>query len=59
MHLLEVNNVDQFYKEALDAGAHSIMPPQLMPWGDRTCHLKDIDSYLWAFASNIKPCPHS
>ena len=54
-----VDDVDQFYEAALTQGAESVMPVQEMPWGDRTCHLKDLDGYIWAFATNIKPCPNA
>jgi uncharacterized glyoxalase superfamily protein PhnB len=47
-------NVDEFYKTAVAAGAKSISEPQDMFWGDRMCRLKDLDGYAWAFATHQK-----
>lgn len=44
-------DVDDFYKKAVAAGAKSLGAPEDMFWGDRMCRLEDIDGYTWAFAT--------
>jgi uncharacterized glyoxalase superfamily protein PhnB len=51
---LYCENVDQFYEDAIAAGAKSIIEPQDMFWGDRMCKLQCPDGYHWAFATHIK-----
>ncbi len=38
--------VDKTYKEVLDKGARSIMPPTTEPWGQRTCYVADPEGNL-------------
>jgi len=45
-------NVDEFYKHALDHHAEGLAAPENMFWGDRMCKLKDPDGYVWCFATN-------
>lgn len=59
MLYLYVEDVDHFYSSAIDQGASGVLAPQDMPWGDRVCHLQDVDGYRWAFATNFKPCPQA
>ncbi len=48
---LYCENVDEFFKKAVAAGAKALAAPEDMFWGDRMCRLKDIDGYLWCFAT--------
>lgn len=50
---LYCEDVDQFYKDAIAAGAISLMEPQDMFWGDRMCRLKDPDGFVWAFGTKL------
>ena len=46
---LSVNNfseVDKVYKEVIKKGARAIMPPETMPWGQRTCYISDPEGNL-------------
>jgi uncharacterized glyoxalase superfamily protein PhnB len=44
-------NVDEFHKHAIAHHAKEVSPPSDMFWGDRMCQLKDLDGYIWCFAS--------
>ena len=46
-------NADKLYKQAIQAGAKSIVEPQDAFWGDRFFTVLDIDNYEWSFASVI------
>lgn len=46
-----VDQVDEFYQQALAVGAKSILAPEEMFWGDRMCRLQDINGYVWSFAT--------
>lgn len=50
---LYVKDVDAFYKQAVQAGAHSLMEPQDGFWGDRFCRVSDPEGYEWMFASYL------
>lgn len=50
---LYCEDVDAFYKHAVEAGAKSITAPENMFWGDRMCSLQDPDGYVWCFASHL------
>lgn len=45
-------NVDDFYRHALSHHAVGLAAPEDMFWGDRMCKLKDLDGYVWCFATN-------
>lgn len=51
MHLF-VEDVDQAYQRALDAGAKANMPPQDMFWGDRYGTLMDPFGQPWSLATH-------
>ncbi len=38
--------VDAEYAKAVAAGAEPVMPPQTMPWGQRTCYIADPEGNL-------------
>lgn len=46
--VLVVDDLDAWWKRAIDAGASPMMEPQKMFWGDRYAQLKDPFGYLWA-----------
>jgi uncharacterized glyoxalase superfamily protein PhnB len=50
---LYCEDVDKFHQHAVNAGAVSLGAPEDMFWGDRMCRLKDIDGYIWCFATHI------
>ena len=39
-------DVDKEYRNALDNGAQSVLPPTTEPWGQRTCYVADPDGNL-------------
>lgn len=41
-----VDDVDDAYRRALDAGATSIAEPELMPWGERVAQVRDPSGFL-------------
>ena len=47
-------NTDDLYKQAITAGAKSVIEPQDSFWGDRFCTVPDLDNYEWAFATLLK-----
>lgn len=51
---LHVENVDQAFQVAIDAGAEAKMPVQDMFWGDRTGTVLDPFGYSWFLATHIK-----
>lgn len=46
--MLMVDNIENWWKRAIDAGAESVMPPQDMFWGDRYGELRDPFGVSWA-----------
>lgn len=50
---LMVDDIDAWWKRALDAGAEGTMPPQVMFWGDRYAQLRDPFGVLWAMNSPV------
>lgn len=49
-----VDNVDNFFKHAVAAGAEIVYAPENKSWNERVCKLKDPDQHIWGFASAIK-----
>jgi PhnB protein len=49
-----VDNVDEAFQRALDAGGQSRMPLQDMFWGDRAGTLQDPFGYSWMLATHTK-----
>ena len=49
-----VENVDDSYNRALDAGATSKMPPANTFFGDRYCWVMDPFGHLWALATVLE-----
>jgi PhnB protein len=55
--MLPVENIDAWWERAIEAGAESVMPVQLMFWGDRYGQLRDPFGVLWALNEPTKPAP--
>ena len=53
MHL-QVDDIDAWFKRAVDAGCEVTMPVQDMFWGDRYGQVRDPFDVLWAFGQPIK-----
>jgi len=51
---LYVENVDQAFRRALEAGAKSLMAVEDMFWGDRTGTVEDSFGHHWTLATHIK-----
>jgi PhnB protein len=52
--MLRVDDIDAWYKRAVDAGCIATMPPADMFWGDRYGQLKDPFGVTWALNTPIK-----
>jgi PhnB protein len=46
-----VENVDETYQRAVEAGAESLEIPSDLPYGDRRAMVKDVWGNLWQIAS--------
>ena len=57
---LYCDSVDTMYKQAMQAGAISVMEPSDAFWGDRICNISDPDGFEWMFAEPLHTncCPH-
>ena len=51
-NLASETEVDQFFEEALAAGAISVKKPQKVFWGGYSGYFKDPDGHLWEVAYN-------
>ncbi|MES2692822.1 MAG: VOC family protein [Verrucomicrobiota bacterium] len=51
---LSVPNVDEFYAQAVKAGAIARMPVQDMFWGDRYGQVEDPFGHSWSIATHVK-----
>jgi PhnB protein len=51
---LDVENVDAFWKRAVEAGAKPVMPLTDMFWGDRTGRLEDPFGHSWSPAQHTR-----
>lgn len=53
-----LEDVDEAFQRALDAGAETRMPVQDMFWGDRVGTVQDPFGYSWSLATHVKdPTP--
>ena len=48
---LQVDDVDAWFDRAIAAGCESLLPVQLMFWGDRYGQLKDPYGFSWSIAT--------
>jgi PhnB protein len=49
-----LENVDDAFKVAIDAGDKIQMPVEDMFWGDRMCTVQDPFGYIWSLVSHTK-----
>ena len=49
-----VEDIDSMYKQAIDAGATSLMEPDDMFWGDRFGSVQDPFGHSWTIATHIE-----
>ncbi len=49
-----VDDIDALYKQAIDAGATSLMEPDDMFWGDRFGSIQDPFGHSWTIATHIE-----
>ena len=52
--LLYVEDVDEVYKQAIDAGAKSTQEPEDMFWGDRFSRITDPFGHDWQIATHVE-----
>ena len=52
--LINVEDVDAAFAQAVDAGAEVEMPPMDMFWGDRFCKVKDPFGHKWSLATHVE-----
>jgi uncharacterized glyoxalase superfamily protein PhnB len=51
--MLPVDDIDAWWKRAVDAGAEVVMPVQVMFWGDRYGQLRDPFGISWAMNAPV------
>jgi PhnB protein len=51
---LYIEDVDAVYQTALKAGGTSVTKPTNMPWGDRSCRVRDPFDNLWWIMSHVE-----
>jgi uncharacterized glyoxalase superfamily protein PhnB len=51
---LQVDDIDTWWKRAIDAGCTEVMPVQQMFWGDRYGQLRDPFGVLWSMNQSSK-----
>ena len=52
-----VDDIDALYKQAVDAGATSLMEPDDMFWGDRFGSVQDPFGHSWTIATHVEDVP--
>jgi PhnB protein len=52
--MVYVDNIDSLYKQAIDAGATSLMEPDDMFWGDRFGSVQDPFGHSWTIATHVE-----
>ena len=52
-----VENVDEVYRRAIDAGATSTMEPEDQFWGDRYGSVTDPFGHAWQLATHVEDVP--
>lgn len=48
-----VDNVDNGFEQAKNAGINVLSEPEDMVWGDRVAQLQDEDGHTWSFATRV------
>jgi len=54
MFMLYVDDIDAWYKRALDGGAESVSAPADQPYGGQTSAVGDPFGNIWYIATHIK-----
>jgi PhnB protein len=49
-----IEDIDALFKQAIDAGATSVMDPENMFWGDRFGTLTDPYGHVWHLATHVE-----
>ncbi len=52
--MLYVEDNDSLYKQAVDAGATSLMEPDTMFWGDRMASVQDPFGHSWTIMTHVE-----
>jgi PhnB protein len=52
--LVYVDKIDELYKQAIDAGATSLMEPDDMFWGDRMSSVQDPFGHSWTIMTHVE-----
>ena len=50
---LYVDNINEFFQKAKEAGVKIHQEPTDQFWGDRMCHLECPEGHQWSFAQNV------
>lgn len=51
---LMVQDIDTWFRRAVDAGATVVMPIEKMFWGDRYCQLRDPFGVMWSMNESTR-----
>ncbi|PCJ57520.1 MAG: hypothetical protein COA79_15930 [Planctomycetota bacterium] len=51
---LYIKNVDEVFRKCLKNGAKEKIKPNTVPWGERQCHILDIDGHSWQLSELVK-----
>ena len=49
-----VEDVESVTNEVVEKGAELVMPPTMMPWGDKCSVVSDLDGHQWMIATHIE-----
>ena len=52
--MVYVEDADALYKQAIDAGASSLMEPDTMFWGDRMSSVQDPFGHSWTIMTHVE-----
>jgi uncharacterized glyoxalase superfamily protein PhnB len=52
LYLQVDNNIEEYFKRAIDSGAKEISGIQLRDWGDTVAYVADLDGHIIAFAKS-------
>ena len=55
LHVDTFDEVDAEFKRITEMGAKAVMPPETMPWGQRTCYISDPEGNLIEIGSFGRP----
>ncbi len=52
--MIYIKRIDEVYKRALSLGAQTKFAPEAVPWGERHCHILDLDGHQWQLAEVVE-----